>query len=200
MFETVKEIYFPTARVYGTRRTAHTYTKRYIWKSLRDTHTNPAQREESLGNKYVGERLLAFPTYPPTIFAITRLAGFTNTGFRVLIPQLSPELTTITYLFPNIYRHIFLPNVLPNLSHDFCDVIHLFFPIPFTKLFPNLATTLFPDILLVDDWKMAEELGKGGRLDCQNSGRTPFWEAAMHEPLILCITLPLCRYPHWSYK
>ncbi len=32
------------------------------------------------------------------------------------------------------------------------------------------------------------------------AGKTPFWPASMHEPLILFVSLPLCRYAPWSYR
>jgi hypothetical protein len=102
---------------------------------------NQLQREES---REIRWGLAHFQRIPQQFLPSP---GFINTGFQLLIPELSPELSIITYLFRNIYHHIFLPNVLPNLSYDLCEVIYPLFPNPFTKLFPNLATTLFPDIL-----------------------------------------------------
>jgi hypothetical protein len=32
------------------------------------------------------------------------------------------------------------------------------------------------------------------------AGKTAFWPLAMHEPLILFVSLPLCRYSPWSYR
>ena len=52
--------------------------------------------------------------------------------------------------------------------------------------------------LMTGRWR--KSLGKEADLIVKIPAGTPFWEAAMHEPLILCISLPLCRHPPWSYK
>jgi hypothetical protein len=83
----------------------------------------------------------------PSITRIKQHGGASS--YQAIKFPMYPEPTKIpSYVFPNVYRYIFLPNELPNLSHDFRDVIHPLFPMPFTKLLSKpLVTNLFPDIL-----------------------------------------------------
>ena len=52
--------------------------------------------------------------------------------------------------------------------------------------------------LMTGRWR--KSLGKEADLLLEIPAGVPFWDASMHEPLILCISLPLCRHPPWSYK
>jgi hypothetical protein len=52
--------------------------------------------------------------------------------------------------------------------------------------------------LMRGHWR--KSLGKEADLILEIPAGVPFWEASMHEPLILCISLSLCRHPPWTYK
>jgi hypothetical protein len=52
--------------------------------------------------------------------------------------------------------------------------------------------------LMTGRWR--KTLGKEADLLVEIPAGVPFWESAMHEPLILCISLPLCRQPPWTFK
>jgi hypothetical protein len=57
--------------------------------------------------------------------------------------------------------------------------------------------TVVPGLMAGRWWK---SLGKEADLIVKIPAGTPFWKGAIQEPLILCVSLPLCRYPPWSYK
>jgi hypothetical protein len=43
-------------------------------------------------------------------------------------------------------------------------------------------------------------MGKEADLVLETPAGVPFWPSPMHEPLILLVSLPLCRYEPWSYR
>ena len=59
--------------------------------------------------------------------------GYFNTDCPVPISQPLPQQTLFTHLFPNKRRYISLPNVFPNGSFDFRDVIPQPIPIPISQ-------------------------------------------------------------------
>jgi hypothetical protein len=52
--------------------------------------------------------------------------------------------------------------------------------------------------LMTGRWR--KSLGKEADLVLEIPAGVPFWPSSMHEPLILLVSLPLCRYEPWSYR